>query len=178
MRARKPLRGARVFRVKFFLRRCATGRGYLLARPSCSCTLIQKDRTTGCRVNVISCCVFVPCPLGLTSMPIRDTLVVNPFLEISCRAVISKKGKGRLYRLIRRTNFPNRNVFITFLFRVENCSRREIASKRRLMKNKNCLYYRNFLYLRKLPYSTGETWRDRFMIYSMGLHGHGSHNHH
>lgn len=114
VRARKPLRGARVFRVKFFLRRCATERGYLLARPSCSCTPIQKGRTTGCRVNVISCYVFVPCPLGFTSMPIRDTLVVNPFLdEISCRAVISS-GKGRLYRFIHRTNFEIAMLLLRF----------------------------------------------------------------
>lgn len=68
--AQCPLRGAQVFRLKFFLRRCAAGRDHLLARLSCLCAPIQKGWTTGCRVNVISHCVFVPSPLGFTFAPI------------------------------------------------------------------------------------------------------------
>lgn len=37
--AQYPLRGAQVFRVKFFLRRCGSGRDHLLARLSSACTL-------------------------------------------------------------------------------------------------------------------------------------------
>lgn len=62
--AQCPLRGAQVFRLKFFQRRCASGQDHLLARLSCLYAPIQKGWTTGCRVNVISRCVFVPSPLG------------------------------------------------------------------------------------------------------------------
>lgn len=40
--AQYPLRGAQVFRVKFFLRRCGSGRDHLLARLSCLYAPIQK----------------------------------------------------------------------------------------------------------------------------------------
>lgn len=107
---------------------------FISTATSCSCAPIQKGWTTGCRVNVISRCVFVPGPLGFTSMPIRGTLVVNPFLdEISCKAWFRAENDRRPYRRVRRTDFRGAaGIFITFSFRVENCSHRENRTRRKI----------------------------------------------
>lgn len=48
--AQYPLRGAQVFRVKFFLRRCGSGRDHLLARLSCLYAPVQKGGGGGQQV--------------------------------------------------------------------------------------------------------------------------------
>lgn len=80
--AQCPLRGAQVFRLKFLLRRCASGRDHLLARLSCLYAPIQKVWTTGCRVNVISHSVFVPILLGFIFVLITGpNFSINPSLQ-------------------------------------------------------------------------------------------------
>lgn len=114
--AREPLRGARVFRVKFFLRRCAIGRGYLLARLHPVRVLPFKRAGQQVAASTSLAVAFLSLAhWGFTSMPIRGTLVVNPFLdEISCKAWFRAENDRRLYRRVRRTDFRTTGFLLRF----------------------------------------------------------------